>query len=94
MSHDRPPTAALTDAAHRSSASFELVLGPVLMALIGLLVDSWAGTRPWFTVVFAVWGMAGAGVLVYYRYRQQMEAVRATVVRSSAPGDASSETPR
>jgi hypothetical protein len=38
--------------------------------------------------------MAGAGVLVYYRYRQQMEAVRATVVRSSAPGDASSETPR
>jgi F0F1-type ATP synthase assembly protein I len=73
MSPERPPTAALTDAAHRSSASFELVLGPVLMALIGLLIDSRVGTRPWFTVAFAVWGLAGAGVLVYYRYRQQME---------------------
>lgn len=93
MSPDRPPTAALTDAAHRSSASFELVLGPVLMALIGLFIDSRADTRPWFTVAFAVWGLAGAGVLVYYRYRQQMEAVRTGAVRR-APTEASRERSR
>jgi F0F1-type ATP synthase assembly protein I len=76
MSPERPPTAAFANAAHRSSASFELVLGPVIMALIGLLIDSRLDTRPWFTVAFAVWGFAGAGILVYYRYRHQMEAAR------------------
>lgn len=74
MSTDRPPTAALADAAHRSSGSFELVLGPVLMALIGLFIDSKADTRPLFTLVLTVWGMAGAFVLIYYRYRRQMES--------------------
>ena len=74
MSTDRPPTAALADAAHRSSGSFELVLGPVVMALIGLFIDSKAGTRPLFTLVLTVWGMAGAFVLIYYRYRRQMDS--------------------
>lgn len=74
MMTENPPPPVLTDAANRSSGSFELVLGPVLMALLGLAIDSWLGTRPVFTVLFTVWGAIGATVAIYYRYRHQAQA--------------------
>ena len=39
------------DAIWRSSGGFDLVLAPVLIALLGLWVDSAAGTRPVFMPV-------------------------------------------
>ena len=74
MSTQTPSTTALNTAAQRSAGSFELVLGPVLMALLGLLVDGWAGTRPLFTILFTVWGAVGAAVSIYFRYRHQSAA--------------------
>jgi F0F1-type ATP synthase assembly protein I len=74
MSTDARPTSELATAAHRSAGSFELVFAPVLMALIGLLIDSWAGTRPLFTVLFTLWGAAGAAVGLYFRYRREAQA--------------------
>ena len=62
----------MTSAAHRSTASFELVLGPVLMAILGLLLDRWLGTTPLFILLFTLWGAAGAAIGIYYRYRQQI----------------------
>ena len=44
----------------RSSGGFDLVLGPVLMALIGLWIDTAAGTRPLFTLVLFAFGAVGA----------------------------------
>ncbi len=85
MTTDTPSTPVLTDAAQRSSGSFELVLGPVLMALVGLMIDSWLGTRPVFTLVLTVWGMVGAAVAIYYRYRQQIAST--AVVRSAGESD-------
>ena len=62
----------LTQSVHRSSGSFELVLGAVLFGLVGLVVDKAFGIVPVFTVVFATAAFIGACVSIYYRYRQQM----------------------
>ncbi len=62
----------LTQSVHRSSGSYELVVGAVLFSLIGLLVDRWAGTTPWLTVVFAFAGFVGAAVSIYFRYRAEI----------------------
>jgi F0F1-type ATP synthase assembly protein I len=84
MTSENPSTPAFTDAARRSTGSFELVLGPVLMALVGLLVDRWLGTAPLFILLFTAWGAVGAFVSIYYRYREQ---VRSTAVQPVAqPG--------
>ncbi|MCZ7631159.1 MAG: AtpZ/AtpI family protein [Microthrixaceae bacterium] len=77
MTTDNPVSPALTDAAHRSAGSFELVLGPVVMALVGLLLDGAFGTRPLLTVLFTIWGALGAGASIYFRYRRQYATVTA-----------------
>jgi F0F1-type ATP synthase assembly protein I len=75
MTSEDPSTPALTDAARRSTGSFELVLGPVLMALAGLALDRWLGTAPLFIVLLTVWGVVGATVSLYFRYREQVRTV-------------------
>jgi F0F1-type ATP synthase assembly protein I len=62
----------LTQSVHRSSGSFELVLGAVIFGLIGLLIDRALGITPVLTVVFTVGGLIGAVISVYTRYRNQM----------------------
>jgi ATP synthase protein I len=51
----------------------ELVVGVFLGAAIGLAIDRWLGTRPWFLLVFFFIGMA-AGVLNVYRAAQEISA--------------------
>ena len=84
MTSENPSTRTFTDAARKSTGSFELVLGPVLMALLGLAIDSWLGTTPLFILLLTLWGVIGAGVSLYYRYRSQVAAV---VERGSRGGD-------
>lgn len=60
----------------RSSGGFDLVLGPVLMALIGLWIDTAAGTRPLFTLVLFAFGAVGAVLKVYYEYQRGMDAAQ------------------
>ena len=56
----------------RSSGSFELVLAGVAFALLGLLIDSAANTRPAFLLTFAILGFLGAAARIYYGYKEQM----------------------
>ncbi len=72
MPEDSASQPVLTNAANRSSGSFELVLGPVVMALIGLAIDKALGTTPLFILLFTLWGAVGAAASIYYRYRRQM----------------------
>ena len=67
----------LHNAFRRSSGGFDLVLGPVLMAMIGLWIDSSADTRPLFTLVLFGLGAVGAVLKVYYEYQRGMEAGQA-----------------
>ena len=62
----------LTQSVHRSSGSFELVLGAVLFGLVGLVLDTALGIVPVFTIVFATGAFIGASVSIYFRYRHQM----------------------
>ncbi|MGH9165503.1 MAG: AtpZ/AtpI family protein [Acidimicrobiales bacterium] len=53
--------------------AFELVVTPLLFALLGHLLDGWLGTSPLFTVGLAVLGLAGTVVRMYYGYVADME---------------------
>lgn len=64
----------LTQSMHKSHGSFELVVSPLLFALVGYGLDRWIGTTPWLTVVFAVVGLGGAVAKIYYTYDLEMQA--------------------
>ncbi len=55
----------------------ELVLSAVLFGLVGLWIDSKAGTTPLFVLVFTLLGFAGAAISVYYRYRSDIAHLEA-----------------
>ncbi len=80
-------TGQLADGAHRSSASFELAFAPVILALLGLWLDRTLDTTPLFVVSFAVLGVLGVGVKIYYQYRHQMEALRADAPWAAEPDE-------
>ena len=63
----------MTRSLHRSSGSFELAFAPVLLALLGLWIDSSLGTMPLFTITLAVVGVLGAGIKTYYSYNHSMQ---------------------
>jgi F0F1-type ATP synthase assembly protein I len=63
----------LSEDMRRSSGAYELVVSPVLLALLGLALDRWLGTTPVFVIALAVVGFAGAVTLLYYRYKLEMD---------------------
>jgi len=58
---------------NRSAGGYELVLSPLILALIGFGIDKLFGTVPVFTVLFAVLGLVGVVVKLYIDYRTAME---------------------
>lgn len=56
------------------SQSLELVVGPLLFALLGVWIDSRLGTAPWFAVGLLVFSAAGATISAYYRFQARAEA--------------------
>ena len=61
----------------RSSGGFDLVLGPVIMSLGGLLLDRWLGTTPILMIVFLILGAVGASIKIYYDWKHGMELAEA-----------------
>ena len=58
---------------NRSHGSFELVVSPVILALLGWWLDAKVThTTPWITVSFAVLGLVGAVIKLYYGYKLSM----------------------
>lgn len=70
MATDSP---SVTKQLNSSHGSFELVVSPVILALIGYLIDSALGITPVLTIIAAVLGVAGASVKAYYTYRLNMD---------------------
>ena len=62
----------LNEQFRRSTGSYELVVSPLLLGLLGFLLDRWLGTVPVLTVIFTVVGLAGACVKLYYGYKLEM----------------------
>jgi F0F1-type ATP synthase assembly protein I len=63
----------ITDDMNRSVGGYELVFSPLILALIGFGLDKLFGTLPLFTVAFAVLGLVGVVVKIYFQYRTEME---------------------
>lgn len=60
------------------SRAFELVVTPLVFAGIGFLVDLIAGTSPGFTIAFAVFGVIGTFVRMWYGYDNEMRSHEAS----------------
>lgn len=66
----------LTERANRSAGSFELVVSPLLLALLGHWLDrSVFHTAPWLTVTLTVAGLVGAVTKVVLEYRTKMASL-------------------
>lgn len=53
------------------SQAIEFAAGPIILGLIGWLVDRANGTSPLFLVTFAVFGLVGTCVSFFYRYQAE-----------------------
>jgi F0F1-type ATP synthase assembly protein I len=65
-----------TQQLNQTSGSYELVLAPAVLVLLGYLADGWLGTRPvltWIAVFFAVVGAAIKVVLMVRNYGDEMD---------------------
>ena len=62
----------ITEQVGRSSGGYELVFSPLLLALIGFGIDKMLGTLPFITILFAVLGLVGVVVKIYFQYRNEM----------------------
>ncbi|MGZ4689840.1 MAG: AtpZ/AtpI family protein [Acidimicrobiia bacterium] len=51
------------------SQALSLVVGPVLFAFVGYLVDQALGTGPLFLVAFGILGFFAAVLALYFRYQ-------------------------
>jgi F0F1-type ATP synthase assembly protein I len=58
---------------HRSTGSYELVLSPLVLAVLAFFIDGWLGTRPILTIMAAVIGLVGAVIKIYYGYGHEMD---------------------
>jgi len=69
----------LAGALHHSTGSYELVVGAIAAALLGLWIDSVLGLVPIFTLIFAISGFIGASYSIWLNYQAKMvdeEALR------------------
>lgn len=55
--------------------AIELIVSPILLALLGLGLDRWLGTSPVLFLVLLVFGAAGSFAAAYYRYVARVEAL-------------------
>ena len=63
----------ITEQMNRSAGGYELVFSPLILALIGFGIDKLFGTVPVFTVLFAVLGLIGVVVKIYFNYWTEMQ---------------------
>lgn len=73
MDVDTAQRREVTEGLWRSSGGYELVVSPLLLALVGLWIDKSVGTTPLLTVLLAVLGFAGATVKLWYGYKHDMD---------------------
>jgi hypothetical protein len=57
----------------------EIVVTPVLLGLLGVVVDGWLGTRPAFTLGLAVFGVCGIVTKLWLGYDREMKVEEAKV---------------
>jgi len=75
---------------NQGHGSFELVLSPVILAMIGYLLDARVfHTTPVLTIIAAVVGVVGATIKLYYGYRAKMAELATVRPNRTGGGSAS-----
>jgi F0F1-type ATP synthase assembly protein I len=69
-----------------AARGFELVGAPVIFAAIGWFLDRWIGTTPLFTIVLALFALAGSAYMLWFKYDEQMKAHEADAVWNRRKG--------
>jgi F0F1-type ATP synthase assembly protein I len=54
--------------------AIEIVGTPLLLGLLGALIDRRLGTSPIFVIALALFGVVGMGLRMYYAYVRDMDA--------------------
>ena len=54
--------------------AMEIVVSPLLLGLLGRVVDGWLGTNPWCTVTFGLFGAAGVFARLWVGYDRDMRS--------------------
>lgn len=62
---------------NRSHGSFELVLSPFLLGLLGFWIDGRLGITPVLTIALSVLGVVGAVIKLYFGYVDSMTTLNA-----------------
>ena len=52
--------------------AIEMVMTPLLFALLGWALDRWLGTSPVLLIALALFGVVGMAVKTYYAYAEKM----------------------
>jgi F0F1-type ATP synthase assembly protein I len=52
--------------------AIEMVMTPILFALLGWALDRWLGTTPLLLIVLALFGVVGMALKTYYAYVEKM----------------------
>ncbi len=60
--------------------AIELVVTPLLFAVAGFGLDTWLGTRPWFTAILGIVAFTGKVVSEWYRYSSRMDSHQAEII--------------
>ena len=55
------------------SSAFEIAVAPLVIAAAGWALDRWLGIFPALTILFFLVGAVGAGIKLFYAYRNRME---------------------
>jgi len=76
------------DAMRKSSGGFDLVLGPVMLAMLGLWLDRQLGWTPVLMLVLLAFGTVGAVLKVYYDWQRSMAQATEERDRLRAEADA------
>lgn len=67
----------LTEHANQSLGSYELVLAALVFGAVGFWIDRRLDVLPAFTIGLTLLGFVGAGLGIYYRYRDQIAKLQA-----------------
>jgi F0F1-type ATP synthase assembly protein I len=87
MGADKTPTYELMKKPTAGMLSFEFIAAPVMLTLIGLWLDRAVfHTEPWLTVSFAIIGVIGATIKLFFGYKDYMISAK-----ESRPGSKPSQ---
>lgn len=62
------------------NGGMEIAATILLFVLIGIAIDEWLGTTPWFVIVLFLFSAFASGARYYFAYKHDMERLEAELM--------------